>query len=174
MASKRHQVSEWRFSYRVVLPVVLAVAVTVAAVAGFVYWSTARSDDRALDRQTRLIARAIDEQARLLADGQAYYSDWDEAITALRNNDTGWLDDNLGSDLFSRNHSDRIYVLSPQTRVIYAMFNGGRTAASRFEADRAAITRCSTSSAPSMRRAPSPPMTTATAATCPPSTTSSP
>ena len=39
--------SALRFSYRVVLPVLVAIGITVATVAGFVYWSTAKSDDRA-------------------------------------------------------------------------------------------------------------------------------
>ena len=44
----KQKYSAWLFAYRVVLPVVAAVGITVATVAGFVYWSTAKSDDRAL------------------------------------------------------------------------------------------------------------------------------
>ena len=47
------------FSYRVMLPVVLAVCVTGVTVAGFVLWATARSDERALQRETRLAAQVI-------------------------------------------------------------------------------------------------------------------
>ena len=53
-----------RFSYRVEFPVVAAVGITVATVAGFVYWSTAKSDGRALARETHLVAEVIAQQVK--------------------------------------------------------------------------------------------------------------
>ncbi|WP_378949342.1 diguanylate cyclase domain-containing protein [Mesorhizobium sp. ANAO-SY3R2] len=131
--------SAWRFAIRVVLPVVLAVGITIAAVAGFVYLSTAKSDDRALQRETHLVARVIGQQMKALRGQQAYYSSWDEAIEALFTNDIGWIDANLASDLYSNAKFDRIYVLDPAAQPIYAMYAGGKTNSERFEADRAVI-----------------------------------
>jgi diguanylate cyclase (GGDEF)-like protein len=132
--------SAWRFSYRIVLPVVLAVGIAIATVAGFVFWSTAKSDERALGRETHLVAHVIDEEAKSLIKAQDYYANWDEALTALKNNDIGWIDDNLGSELYDNGHYDRIYVLDPKARPVYAMYQGGKTAAGNFEADRSVIT----------------------------------
>jgi diguanylate cyclase (GGDEF)-like protein len=131
--------SVWRFSYRVVLPVVAAVGITVATVAGFVYWSTAKSDDRALQRETHLVAQVISQQIKTLADRQNYYSNWDEAITALQEQDMEWFDSNLASELYGSDRFDRIYVLDPDARALYAMYNGGKTATDNFEADRAIV-----------------------------------
>ena len=93
-----------RFSYRVVLPVVAAVGITVATVAGFAYWSTAKSDDRALARETHLVAQVISAEMKTLTGQQNYYSEWDEAITALKGKDLDWIDENLASELYSNDH----------------------------------------------------------------------
>jgi diguanylate cyclase (GGDEF)-like protein len=128
-----------RFTYRVVLPVLAAVGITVATVAGFVYWSTAKSDDRALARETHLVSQVVAAEMKTLTDQQNYYSAWNEAITALRDKDLDWIDENLASELFSNDHFDRIYVLDPAVQPLYAMYGGGKTAAGNFEADRAAV-----------------------------------
>ncbi|CAG1013394.1 MAG: diguanylate cyclase [Rhizobiaceae bacterium] len=127
------------FSFRVVLPVMLAVCVTGVTVAGFVLWATARSDERALQRETRLAAQVIAQEMEALAEHQDYYSAWDDAITALAGGDVDWLDGNLGSELYDAATFDRIYVLDHAATPLYAMYGGGRTAPGRFDADRAAI-----------------------------------
>src|SRR5262249_11699198 len=76
---------------------------------------------------------------KTLAGRQTYYSDWDEAITALKDKDLDWIDENLASELYSDEHFDRIYVLDPAARPLYAMYGGGKTAAENFEADRTAV-----------------------------------
>ena len=43
--------SGWKFSLAVLLPVIVAVALTVALAAGFIVWSAGRSDDRSLRAQ---------------------------------------------------------------------------------------------------------------------------
>lgn len=127
------------FSYRVVLPVMLAVCITGVTVAGFVLWATARSDERALQRETRLAGQVIAQEMAALAGHQNYYSAWDEAITALSAGDVDWLDANLASELYDAATFDRIYVLDRAATPLYAMYGGGRTAPERFEADRAAV-----------------------------------
>ena len=131
--------SALQFVIRVVLPVVLAVGITMATVAGFVYWSTAKSDDRALQRETHLVSRVIGQKLKALEEQQAYYSGWDEAITALTGSDMDWIDSNLASDLYTNAEFDRIYVLAADTLPLYAMYAGGKTTPDRYEADRAVI-----------------------------------
>lgn len=127
------------FSYRVVLPVMATVGITVATAAGFAYWSTAKSDDRALARETHLVQQVISAEMKTLAEQQTYYSEWDEAVTALKEKDLDWIDENLASELYSADHFDRIYVLDPAGRPLYAMQGGGKTETRNFEADRAAV-----------------------------------
>ena len=128
-----------QFALRIVLPVVVAVGITIAAVAGFVYWSITKSDDRALQRETHLVNRVIDQKMKALREQQAYYSSWDEAIEALFTGDMAWIDANLASDLYSNGEFDRIYVLDPALQPLYAMYAGGKTNAERFEADRTVV-----------------------------------
>jgi len=127
------------FSYRVVLPVMLAVCITGATVAGFVLWATARSDERALQRETRLAGQVVAQEMKALAGHQDYYSAWDEAITALAERDIDWFDSDMASELYDAAAFDRIYILDPAAAPLYAMHGGGRTAPGRFDADRAAI-----------------------------------
>jgi diguanylate cyclase (GGDEF)-like protein len=139
MGREQKGASVWRFAIRVVVPVVLAVGITMATVAGFVYWSTARSDERALQRETHLVGRVIGQRVKALGEQQAYYSGWDEAITALAEGDMEWIDSNLAFSLYSNVAFDRIYVLDPGARPLYAMYAGGKTGAERYEADRTAV-----------------------------------
>jgi diguanylate cyclase (GGDEF)-like protein len=127
------------FSYRVMLPVVLAVCVTGVTVAGFVLWATARSDERALQRETRLAAQVIAQEMGSLAEHQDYYSNWDEAVTALAEGDIDWFDGEMASELYDAAAFDRIYVLDHGAAPLYAMHGGGRTAPERFDADRAVV-----------------------------------
>jgi diguanylate cyclase (GGDEF)-like protein len=127
------------FSYRVMLPVVVAVCVTGVTVAGFVLWATARSDERALQRETRLAGQVIAREIESLVGHQDYYSAWDEAVTALAGADAEWIDANMASELYDAAAFDRIYVLDHGATPLYAMLGGGRTAPGRFDADRPAI-----------------------------------
>jgi len=131
--------SAWRFSYRIVLPVMVAVGITIATVAGFVYWATAKSDDRALQRQTHLVAKVIAQAVTDLVGRQDYYSSWDEAITALKGGDLEWVDENLASELYSNDSFDRIYVMDPRGAPLYAMYGGGKTSVGHYDADRPVV-----------------------------------
>jgi len=121
------------------LPVILAVGITGVTVAGFALWATARSDERALQRETRLAEQVIARAMEALFGHQDYYSAWDEAIVALAETDADWIDDNMASELYDAGAFDRIYVLDHSGMPLYAMHGGGRTAPERFDADRAAI-----------------------------------
>ena len=51
----------------------------------------------------------------------------------------GWIDSNLASELYDGADFDRIYVLDPTERALYAMYAGGKTSADHFEADRGVV-----------------------------------
>jgi len=139
MSAQVNRHGKQSFSYRVVLPVLLAVCVTGATVAGFVLWSAARSDERALQRESHLATQVIAQQMRTLAEHQDYNSNWDEAITALAEGDVDWFDTEMASELYAASAFDRIYVLGHDVTPLYAMHGGGQTGVDRFEVDRPAV-----------------------------------
>ncbi|MDB5535602.1 MAG: hypothetical protein JWP26_3076 [Devosia sp.] len=131
--------SKWQFSHKVMLPVVLAITITVVAVGGFVVWSTARTDDHALARETALVANALNDQLKAMPPIQVGYAVWDEALTAVAEGDTDWLDENIGAAAYTAYGQQRSYVLNSKLRPVYAMRDGGKVPAKAFESVRAVI-----------------------------------
>ncbi len=130
----------WRFSYKVLIPVLLAVAVTFGTAAGFILWSTGRSDERALERQTRLVSHMLERARAEIAEQQQDVTGWDEAVAALGDEpDLAWIDEYLGASTFADYGHNRIYVLNPETKPVYAMRDGGGVSAQTFEPDRNSI-----------------------------------
>ena len=134
--------TNWRFSLKVLLPVVLAVLVTLGVSVGFILWSATKSDDRALERQTRIVSHMLDKAKQTIATQQDTMTPWDDAVEALRdsrNIDHEWVADNLGYDVFDEYAHNRIYVLNPDLEPIYAMREGSDASVDTFEADRSGI-----------------------------------
>ena len=137
---RRERRDNWKFSYKVLVPVIVAVLLMVAISAGFILWSTMKSDDRALDRQTRLVSHMLDKARDTIVTQQQDATGWDDAVEALRGPiDHEWIDGNLGYSIFSSYAHNRIYVLDPQLKPVYAMREGGDVPAETFEDDRASI-----------------------------------
>jgi len=132
--------SGWHFSFKVLVPVIVAVLVTAGTAAGFVFWSAAKSDDRALQRQTRLVEHILDAERDYIAGAEQDATGWDEAVAALRDGDAEWVDENLGQGIYDTYAHNRIYVLDHDLKPIYALRDGGKAPADTFEMDRAAIT----------------------------------
>jgi diguanylate cyclase (GGDEF)-like protein len=125
----------WRFSFSVLLPVIVAVLVTVGTAAGFIIWSTTKSDDRALERQTRLVSHILSKERQFITEELADVSPWDDAVFALEPGiDKEWVDENLGESFYQSYEHHRIYVLDPQLRPVYAMRDGGAAPRESFEA----------------------------------------
>jgi diguanylate cyclase (GGDEF)-like protein len=131
--------SKWQFSHKVMVPVLLAIAVTMAALAGFVVWSTSRTDEHALARETALVANALVDQLDSMPRIQVDLAVWDEALDAVARRDTGWLDENLGAGLYEVYGQERSYVLDAGLHPVFAMRDGGRVPAKAFESVRATI-----------------------------------
>jgi diguanylate cyclase (GGDEF)-like protein len=129
----------WRFSFKVLMPVLVAVLVTLGVSVGFILWSAMKSDDRALERQTKIVSHMLDEAREIISKQQDAVTPWDEAVEALRGKadiDHEWVASNLGYDVFSEYKHNRIYVLDPDLNPVYAMREGSDTSVDTFEADR--------------------------------------
>lgn len=136
---RRARQSGWQFSFKVLIPVIVAVVVTAGTAAGFVLWSAAKSDDRALQRQTRLVSHILEQEWSYIDGAEQDATGWDDAVTALRDRDLEWIDENLGQGIYDTYAHNRIYVLDHDLKPIYAMREGGEAPAQTFEADRPAV-----------------------------------
>jgi len=137
----------WRFSFKVLVPVLVAVLVTLGVSVGFILWSAMKSDDRALERQTKIVSHMLDKAKENIATQQDAVTPWDDAVEALRdkaNIDHDWVADNLGYDVFSEYQHNRIYVLDHDLNPVYAMREGSDTSLDTFAADRDGVAAVAT------------------------------
>ena len=118
--------SNWQFSRKVMLPIVVAILVTIGTVASFVAWSVGRADDQALARQTRLLEQAIADQMAAVPAGQEELAVWDEAVEAVAGRDVDWLNENIGATAFNIHGQSRLYLLDAGGKPVYAMRDGGQ------------------------------------------------
>ena len=115
----------WQFSSAVLLPVVMALVVTAGAVLGFVFWSTASIDQRALERQSSMIAQVIAARRAGVQHDLESVAIWDDAVRKVRMSfDQEWTHMNLGTwmnDFFGHN---RTMVVAADDSIVYAMDTG--------------------------------------------------
>ena len=131
--------SGWQFSRKVMVPIILAITMTIGTVAGFITWSITRTDEHALARQTTLLQQALADKVASVPVGQVDLAVWDEALDALETRDLQWLNENIGSTAFSSYGQGRVYLLDANGKPIYAMRDGGQVPAKAFEAIREPI-----------------------------------
>jgi diguanylate cyclase (GGDEF)-like protein len=125
MPPQTSTLERWQFSAAVLLPVVLALVITAAAVLGFVFWSTASIDERALARQTAMFEKVIESRRARLEHELAGIAVRDDTVvnTSLLFS-YNWVDRNLGRwmhDFFGHN---KLVVLDATAQPIYVMENG--------------------------------------------------
>jgi diguanylate cyclase (GGDEF)-like protein len=102
-------------------------------------WSTAKSDERALERQTRLVSHILDREQKAIGGEMRDVTEWDEAIEKLNQNDTDWIDDSIGAYFYDLHGHNRIFILDPSLEPVYAMREGGQADISTYEPDRNTI-----------------------------------
>ena len=134
----------WTFSLKVLVPVILAVLTMLGTTAGFMMWSTTKSDERALERQTSLVGHILEREREAIAAEMLEVTQWDEAAEGLAANDLEWVDAELGPYFYGLFGHNRIYVLSPDFTPVYAMRDGGRADTAIFAPDREIITALAT------------------------------
>jgi len=114
------------FSATVVLSMLAAIVLLAGLAAGFIIFSTMKSDDRALQRQSRLVTHMLDRTRTDTIAEQVYTAAWDDAVIALSGEiDMKWVADNLGYGTFDDYGYNRVYVLDPAGKPVYAMRDGG-------------------------------------------------
>jgi diguanylate cyclase (GGDEF)-like protein len=136
------QPREWRFSSRVMLPIVLAFLAMSALVAGFLVYAVHEADRTMWERQSRIVSHVLDEQFAKITHDQESVTIWDETLMRVHAEplDFDWLDHNLGIWLYEYFGHDRAYVLNGEDQPIYGMAGGERAPPSSFTTARSAVT----------------------------------
>src|SRR5687768_1175132 len=115
----------WQFSVSVIAPTVILLMVTALAVAAFVIWTTRGIDERSLERQSALAARALERQIEEIPYAQESIAIWDDAIQfAKLAPDKDWLDNNLGVWMYDYYGFDAVAVVSDSNVPTYTMTDG--------------------------------------------------
>jgi diguanylate cyclase (GGDEF)-like protein len=121
------QRNRWRFSSRVLLPILVVGVASIALVAGVLFLATRESDQIASERQSRLVSHALAENFAKITRDQESVSIWDEAVQrTLGELDLDWFDANFGIWLYDYFGHDRTYVLDANNKPIYGMMDGER------------------------------------------------
>ncbi|MHA6691142.1 putative bifunctional diguanylate cyclase/phosphodiesterase [Devosia sp. A449] len=107
------------------MPVILALVITASAVLGFVLWSTANIDQRALERQSAMFEQLIEaRRARIEHELESVaYRDTAVVNTRLMFN-YNWVDENLGRWMYDFFEHNRSVVLDATAQPLYLMQDG--------------------------------------------------
>ncbi|WP_170267337.1 bifunctional diguanylate cyclase/phosphodiesterase [Youhaiella tibetensis] len=129
----------WHLSASILAPVVLSLLLVMAGVLGFVLWSTANSDQRALERETVMVNKVLSEQLELLPHDQESVAARDTTIinTKLKYNQS-WVDANLGLWMHEYFGHDRAFLLNAKDQPVYAMSAGTTSMTEVYDRDREA------------------------------------
>jgi len=133
---RRFHPKSWQFSASILAPAAASLLLVMAGVLGFVLWSTANSDERALERETKLVERVLSEQIDILPHDQESVAARDAAVinTRLKYNEA-WVNSNLGLWMYEYFGHDRTFVLNAEDRPVYAMIAGMPTSSDVYDRD---------------------------------------
>ncbi len=125
MQSQSSTIERWQFSAAVLLPVVLALVITAAAVLGFVFWSTANIDARALERQSTMFEHVIEARRIGLEHELASVAARDDTVVNTKLMfSQNWVDRNVGRWMYQFFGHNRIVVLDDIAQPLYMMEDG--------------------------------------------------
>ncbi len=123
MRGTRH----WRFSSRILVPVVFLVVTMIVLVGGVLVWAVERADRLSDERETAHVGSLIAEAVRKIPHDQESVAIWDDAVTNARHAfDEKWVDTNLGQWMQEYFGHDRAYLIDPRNRVLYGITEEGR------------------------------------------------
>ena len=115
----------WQFSASVLLPVVLALGITAAAVLGFVFWSTANIDERAAVRQSEMLQQVIQtRRSQLIRELSSIASKDDAVVNTKLMFNFNWVDNNLGRWMYNFFGHQRTMVFGADNQPLYVMHDG--------------------------------------------------
>ncbi|MEX6507336.1 diguanylate cyclase [Jiella sp. M17.18] len=97
--------------------------------------SVREANDLVIQRDRHLAASILDQAVRRIAHDQESVTDWDEAVRHLHGPfDPDWIDDNIGLWMNMYFGHERIVILDPQDRPIYASLGTSRAEPAVYDA----------------------------------------
>ncbi|MEO6015305.1 MAG: EAL domain-containing protein [Devosia sp.] len=133
-------IKQWRLSIGTLLFVGLGLVLTAAATLGFVLWSAAAVDRRALDQQAALARHVIQSQLARVPHEQESITIWDDSIvnTSIAFNEE-WINVNIGRWMLDYFGHDDVLIVNQANQPIYAMAEGSAMGDARRDAALAQI-----------------------------------
>ena len=122
------------FIRAVVLPTAITLVVLAAIVGAVLQFSTSRTDELALSRQTQRVKVGIEQEINEVTVDQEASTYWDDAVVRTRQRplDLEWIDNNLGVWFHTFYKIDETYLLDPNNRPIYASRGDHRASLASF------------------------------------------
>ncbi len=140
MRSKFPLLRRWRFSARVLAPVILLLIIAAATVVCFVAWAAADVDARSLERQSEQARNVINSELAQISHDQESVAIWDDSVVHTRLAfDPKWIDANLGVWMSTYFSHSTAFVLNGKNRAVYAMDKGKAADPGGFTTQLAAI-----------------------------------
>ena len=119
--------SRGKLLHHVIVPVALLVAVSMAVVVGFTWFSARKQDEVALRQSIETVRGAIERELAKIGLAAKDYTWWNEAVlnldVALNEN---WADDNVGSYIHHVHGYELSLVIDRQDQTIYEQLDGER------------------------------------------------
>jgi hypothetical protein len=130
-----------RFSTRILLPVVLVTAASIALAGFSLFWGLRQSDEVSVTRRLRTAERNIQALIDELAQQQEMVAVWNDTVEKLaeRPLDLEWVDANLGPWLHRTFGQDQIYILDAKDEAIDATIDGKRVPVRSYALVRSAV-----------------------------------
>ena len=128
---------------RILLPVVAFALIAILFAALSLFWSTWQSDRLSMDREIRATQLAIDRSIQELAREQEMIAVRDGPLLQLNQPqpDWQWFDAAVGVRLHEAFGHDQVYILNDRDEPVYAMIDGARVPAARFESIEPVVAR---------------------------------
>ena len=106
----------WRFTMRVLLPVVASTAAALVLAALALVWAVRQSDEISIERQQRITERSIRTFVGELAKQQEMVAVWNDTVRQVNATplDEKWLDANIGGWLNKTFGQDQVFILDPR------------------------------------------------------------
>lgn len=109
------------FIRQVILPIGAVICIVLAAASLGLHWTTGKSDEVALHRQTQAVRQALWNDAEQLAYEQQSIADWGQLARKLDQKplDKAWLDVEIGTWLADMFQHDIVFILSEEEKPLY-------------------------------------------------------
>jgi sensor domain CHASE-containing protein len=128
------------FVLRAVVPLVGLVLAISIAVFLLLLWSSARTNEIAIDRQENLLALVLSQSQFTIAHDQESATVWDDAVNHVKNPDSAeWIDSNLGRWMHTYFGHDAAYILNGKNEPTFVFVDSKVADTSAFQAVEAQV-----------------------------------